>query len=1138
MSHLRLSNTTKGFYSQYQSIIDSSSGQDPESSGNFVEPTVTTERNLTAYGINRTKYVRRVLVGHRKIYLNRASNGISLKRNMTLMVGHVSRNDILTNIPDRLPGLSDEVRPLDGKGLKSQDGRFEENPIKEDLEKETQEENEAVHHQEEGVPESVKLSEHPKRMSRKGVDAGTTPSPSLPLATTQVQTSLVPSETQDQSTNKRQTPVRDRHHTKTSLHLPSSFKYSGRPKLPGSSASLINSRQPTSSISSIISNQRLEYKNPVGNASSVQSSHPLGGKKETLKRKTTASQESKPGLLTESAQGLNRDSSVTTLPEGTTDTVNVNRDKFPKHKETINKTVPLYHRMSHRGTFPRRPIIGPFQNRSSTHHYSYRRPLHRPILARVNNTANNVESGIISSRQSVLNPNNKPTITWQGKNGTVIRFPPKHQIKPNIKNDNGSRPGVIVDKKSTTIFPADNGADSKVNLSLSTVNAPSKSNDTIQPVSEGSGNISDHSLPRVTNRDSSTTWQTIHYHQRVPVVVRQNASNLKFRPTLKRKNNTVIRLPSKLHTQVNVNTTTSLLKDSKYETRHKDSTDARKESQIGLPTYSDTNLFANIAMSTEEAPRRTNETPQPISGGSENASNHTNKEHSLHTVTTTDHNLSRVTSRDQDLPRVTNRDSNTTIQMLFNPKDESEFRNVPDTKVVKESKESIVTLSTDKHTVESNYKLQAVAGGSEDSNDNILPSITNRDQDLASITSRDYHLPRVTKKDQDLPSNANRDSSTTTKQVINQKIPSENISSRDKIPNQNPRPKYTPSNKGRLHPKPQTQKKQNATTIQSGLKGADLRVEKGSNGSIKFTVQAVDNIPLRITNRDNSTAMPVKAEFISYDQNGLTPNFTATFSMRKKNGTLFKDKLKSKINPNHHGGPKQMKENSTARHSVNPNTLNRNPRPHVTQQRKNGTIIRLPTKGFHQLRPNSTAIHHGTKGSQNSTDDPKFGGSSDIPFSTGKASSQTNATFPSTEVSEDGISQVKAQNVTSKEFIIIWVAPEGRYKNFVIRIIEEQDEGVNEGDGHNQEEGGKGKEGSEIITSAFEVVRRNSSRDGVRKKFLKLLPGSARSFPVTDLTAQTGYAVTLYGTGPGLRSNVHTFSVKTGTRDLKVQTTV
>lgn len=1011
-----------------------------------MEPTVTTLRNLTAYGINGTKYVRRVLVGHRKIHLNRASNGKELTINMTPVFDQVRRNDILTKIPDRLASFTDEIRPFDGKGSKVQDGRSEENPIKVDLEKETQMENKLVQQQEDGGLEIATFSEDAKRMGTQDMKGPT--SPSLPLATTQIQPSLVPSETQDQLTNRRPTQSKDRFR----------YKYPGRPKLPGSSTLLINSRQPTPSMASIISLQLPEKKHSVGNVLSVPSSSSFA----VEKRKTTASQESKPddqGLLTESVQGLNRDPSIANLPKGTTDAKITTGDTFPK-QETINKTAPLYHRMSHRGTFPRRPNIGPFQNRSSTHQHSNRNPLHRPILNRpkVNSTAGNkMESGTISNRQSILNPNQTPTLTWQGKNGTAIRFPPKHpsQIKPNLKNVLGSKAGVTVDQKtqknSDITVPGANIADHKFNLSLSTVNALSKSNDTIQPVNGGSGNFIDH-LPRVTNRDNNTTWQTIRNHQRVPGVIRQNDPNLKIRPPfiLKRKNNTIIRPPLKFNTQVNANSTTihTPLTDNKYETKRKDSKDASRESKIVLATDSDTNLFANISMLTEETPTGTNETLQLISEDSENTLNNPNKDYTMPRVTNRDHKLPKVTTRDPNLPRVKNRDSNITMQMHINQKvgpgirkDGTSVRfqptkpistsihgglNDPDIKVVKGAKEPTVTLSTDTHTVESDHKLQDFAEGSGVDNDDILSRITNQDKGTTA----------------------------------NQRVPYEITSSNENI---------------------------------------------------------------RITNRDNGTTMQIKPKINSHGQNGVT--------MRKKNGTVLKNTLKSNIRPNLHGDRNRIQENSTTRHAIPHYTSHRN--PNFTQRRKNGTIIRLPPKVFPHLRPNTSTIHDDTKRSKSFTDDPKIGQSTQDSLLTDGATSQTNTTFPVSEIPKNGISQVGVQNVTSKGYIIFWTAPKEKFKNFVIKIIEEKDEGLNEGDDSNREDGKERKKESKITSNAIEFVRRNNSEDVVKKQFIKLLPGSTRSYAVTDLTPQTGYSVTLYGTGPGLRSNVHTFVITTGTQNLK-----
>ncbi|XP_060742963.1 tenascin-like isoform X1 [Tachysurus vachellii] len=1064
--------------------------------------------------------------------------------------------------PDRVAGFSDEVRPLDGNGPKLQDGRLEEYPIKE-----RQEENQVIHQQEEGALEMATLSEHPKRISIEEMEAGTTPSPSLPLAMT-----LVPSETQEKYTNSGQATSRDRHHTKTSLQLPPSFKYrySSRPKVSGSSTSPINSRQSTASISSTNSSQMPEYKILFGNVSSLQTSYPIGMEKETLKMKTTASQVSQPddqGLLTKSQQGLDRDSSVANIPESIKDTANrADGDNLPKRKETINKTAPLYHRTPHRGTFPRRPNIGPFQNRTSP--FQHRSPLRKPLLPRVNITASIKGEPVI--RQSVLNPNHTQVFTWQRKNGTVIRFPPKpiNKIKPNHKgsNDKVSKADAPLDKntsKESNIFlPEDNDANPIFNLSLSIDKSLAKKDDTMQPVSGSSESTIDHILPRVTNR-YSTTGKTIPRHQRVSGVFRgrQNVSSLKIRPTFIqiRKNNTVIRLPTNLRTEENVPASNiySLQKDSKYESRHKHAKDPKKEPRIGLPTDADINLFDTITVSTEKPPVGTYQTLQTINEGSQNTIDHTNKEHSLHRLTTRYQNLSRVTNRDHKLPRVPLRDLEIskmqTMQTIIDQKVGSEIpghrENVPnqnlrsrvllrrkdgtivrfqpklhtqikpnftsihsglkeaDANVVKDAKES-VTDTTDRHTAESYYEPKTAAVNTEVSNDNILPSVTNRGPQRNA--NRDHHVSRVT-KDQDLPSNTNREDSTTIKPVNNQNGPSETFGSEENVPNQNLGPTFMQSNSGRFQPKLHDQIKLNSSTIQSGLIATEDRVEKGSKKSTAFTVPAV------------GVASEGDTEFNSTGQN---PNFTTKFTMKKNNGTVFRHKLKPKIKPNLHGDPKRSTDSNSTKITSPQNTINHNSRPNISLQRKTGTIVRLPPKVFPQLKPKSTTIHDVTGGSKNSTEDPKLGWSPEGPLSTDKATSQRNTTFQ--PLSEDNINHVQIQNVTSKGFLIIWVAPEGRFKNFVIRIIEEIDEEVNEGVGSKQEERKERTEGNKMSSNVIEVVRRNSSIDEVRKKFIKLLPGSARLYPVTDLTSQTNYSVTLYGTGPGLRSNIHTFIITTG----------
>uniref|UniRef100_A0A8B9HZR3 Tenascin XB n=1 Tax=Astyanax mexicanus TaxID=7994 RepID=A0A8B9HZR3_ASTMX len=98
------------------------------------------------------------------------------------------------------------------------------------------------------------------------------------------------------------------------------------------------------------------------------------------------------------------------------------------------------------------------------------------------------------------------------------------------------------------------------------------------------------------------------------------------------------------------------------------------------------------------------------------------------------------------------------------------------------------------------------------------------------------------------------------------------------------------------------------------------------------------------------------------------------------------------------------------------------------------------------------------------------------------------------------------------------------FQNFVISLGERGKSGSEE------EEEDKKEESPNVLGSSVDshIVSLNRSDGGVIRKFTKVLPGSARSYPVSDLTPQTGYSVSLFGKGPGLRSNIHSFIISTG----------
>lgn len=127
----------------------------------------------------------------------------------------------------------------------------------------------------------------------------------------------------------------------------------------------------------------------------------------------------------------------------------------------------------------------------------------------------------------------------------------------------------------------------------------------------------------------------------------------------------------------------------------------------------------------------------------------------------------------------------------------------------------------------------------------------------------------------------------------------------------------------------------------------------------------------------------------------------------------------------------------------------------------------------------------------------------------------------SSETSEDGINYFGVKNVTSKGFMVIWVAPQGIFTSFVLSITPKSDQAK---DDRSQEKGSSDENTSNVLDS--ELDSKNLPNAGVIKR---VLPDSTRSYPVTDLAPQTGYHLSFFGRSPGFRSDIHTIIISTGT---------
>ncbi|XP_010898819.2 tenascin isoform X2 [Esox lucius] len=218
-------------------------------------------------------------------------------------------------------------------------------------------------------------------------------------------------------------------------------------------------------------------------------------------------------------------------------------------------------------------------------------------------------------------------------------------------------------------------------------------------------------------------------------------------------------------------------------------------------------------------------------------------------------------------------------------------------------------------------------------------------------------------------------------------------------------------------------------------------------------------------------------------------------------------------------------------------------------QRKNATATaqgythRRSEDSSRQMGHNSKTGHH------------DFGSLVDTTAVSRGSPNQINGSdVPTTITNGQPLISVGVRSLTSGGFILIWGAPEGMYKNFI--VTREEQGSKKEAKKGNEEEGeaqtdkeikgnkevserevSQGKNGGEEKS----VSNRRNDHNGQRSnsnttakverrilKFSKVLPGSARSFPFKDLQPQTHYSLSVFGKGPGIRSKIHRLIVRTG----------
>ncbi|XP_078109288.1 tenascin [Sander vitreus] len=140
-----------------------------------------------------------------------------------------------------------------------------------------------------------------------------------------------------------------------------------------------------------------------------------------------------------------------------------------------------------------------------------------------------------------------------------------------------------------------------------------------------------------------------------------------------------------------------------------------------------------------------------------------------------------------------------------------------------------------------------------------------------------------------------------------------------------------------------------------------------------------------------------------------------------------------------------------------------------------------------------------------------------------------------------GLGSVKVVNVSSYSFTVTWSAPQGMFKNFTVIRREPRTEGDEDDHEEFEEEALEGDKAT-TAKNATEVQVQSESTNttaasgkavGSRgksetKRISMVVPGSVRSVEFSNLRANTGYVLHVYGTAAERRSKIHRATAVTG----------
>lgn len=152
----------------------------------------------------------------------------------------------------------------------------------------------------------------------------------------------------------------------------------------------------------------------------------------------------------------------------------------------------------------------------------------------------------------------------------------------------------------------------------------------------------------------------------------------------------------------------------------------------------------------------------------------------------------------------------------------------------------------------------------------------------------------------------------------------------------------------------------------------------------------------------------------------------------------------------------------------------------------------------------------------------------------------THGSVSAKKMGGSGLGSVKVVNISSYSFTVTWSSPQGMFKNFTVIRRELKAEGDDDDHEEFEEEALEGDKTStaknvtevqvqsKSTNTTAAAGKAGSKSKAETKRISMVVPGSVRSVEFSNLKANTGYVLHVYGSAADRRSKIHRVTAVTG----------